>query len=55
MTASPCCGTGSYHSPAQYAECAHANDAPPGIASPGIGLRPVRSTAPTPPTRGDTL
>ncbi|WP_323379745.1 formylglycine-generating enzyme family protein [Streptomyces alkaliphilus] len=44
---------GSYHSLAQYAECAHANDVPPGIASPGIGLRPVRDTGPTPPTRGD--
>lgn len=45
---------GSYNSLAQYAECAHANDVPPGISSPGIGLRPVRDTAPTSPSSGDT-
>ncbi|MFB8085016.1 formylglycine-generating enzyme family protein [Streptomyces sp. NPDC055992] len=45
---------GSYNSPSQYAECAHANDIPPGICSPGIGLRPVRNTAPTPATDGAT-
>ncbi|MFD7853396.1 formylglycine-generating enzyme family protein [Streptomyces microflavus] len=45
---------GSYNSLSQYAECAHANDVPPGIVSPGIGLRPVRDTAPTPATAGAT-
>lgn len=45
---------GSYNSLSQYAECAHAIDVPPGIVSPGIGLRPVRDTAPTPATAGDT-
>ncbi|MGY3056243.1 formylglycine-generating enzyme required for sulfatase activity [Streptomyces sp. TE3672] len=45
---------GSYNSLVQYAECAHANDIPPNISSPGIGLRPVRDTAPTPPTSGAT-
>ncbi|GGV50252.1 hypothetical protein GCM10010245_79030 [Streptomyces spectabilis] len=37
---------GSYHSLAPYAACAHANDAPPGLHSPGIGIRPVRDTPP---------
>ncbi|MCB5908101.1 formylglycine-generating enzyme family protein [Streptomyces pinistramenti] len=37
---------GSYHSLSQYAACAH--DAPPGLRSPGIGLRLVRDTPPAP-------
>ncbi|WP_246150118.1 formylglycine-generating enzyme family protein [Streptomyces qinzhouensis] len=33
---------GSYHSLVQYACCAHANDVPGHLSSPGIGIRPVR-------------
>ncbi|AQY20222.1 hypothetical protein T261_00797 [Streptomyces lydicus] len=40
---------GSYHSLPQYASCAHANDVPPSLSSPGIGIRPVRSTPPPAP------
>lgn len=37
---------GSYNSLAQYAACTHANDVPPDLSSPGIGVRPVRDTPP---------
>ncbi|MFF4924218.1 formylglycine-generating enzyme family protein [Kitasatospora sp. NPDC001261] len=37
---------GSYNSLAQYASCTHANDVPPDLSSPGIGIRPVRDTPP---------
>ncbi|MGV2915258.1 formylglycine-generating enzyme family protein [Streptomyces alfalfae] len=33
---------GSYNSLIQYASCAHTNDVPGHLSSPGIGLRPVR-------------
>lgn len=39
---------GSHHSLIQYAACIHANDAPPGLCSPGIGIRAVRDTPPDP-------
>ncbi|WP_435869105.1 formylglycine-generating enzyme family protein [Actinomadura coerulea] len=38
---------GSYLSLPQYAACAHANDAPPDLRSPGIGIRIVRAAPPT--------
>lgn len=41
---------GSYQSLPQYAQCAHANDVPPSLRSPGIGLRIVRDCTPTTPS-----